>query len=195
MSALFFAILSIILPFVSTNVAMQGIQIHDSDAKLEAIKLEVVDSDLTIKTPMIKYRTANGNDFAVTIKKGKVVYMENDWQHEGTGSQPLVSDLVFGQTSLREIRAKFGFNGYVHKHHSYMKTKGELIMFNCFELSIPKDVVFVTITALPLDAEVTEETVANHLKLTALVLSDKKYLDEIWGSEKAYDATNPKVSL
>jgi hypothetical protein len=195
MLPLFFAIFSLFPSFISADVAMQGIHIHDSDSKLEAIKIEVVASDFTIKTPMIKYRTTNGNDLSVTTKKGKVVYMENDWLHEQSGNQPLVSDLIFGQTSLREIRTKFGFNGYVHKRHSYMKTKRDLVMFNCFELSTPKDVIFVTITAMPLDAEVTEETVADHLKLEALVLSDKKFLDEIWGAEKAYDATHVKVSL
>ena len=145
---------------------------------------------------MIKYRTENGNDFSVTVEKGKVVFMENDWLQDAKGTQPLLPGFTFGKTSLKEIRQKFGTNGFTHINAGSMQTDTHLIMLNCFELDTPNNEILVTITKIALDTEnITEDNVAENLKLDALIVADKDYLDVIWGKEKTYDPNNKKVKL
>jgi hypothetical protein len=68
-------------------------------------------------------------------------------------------------------------------------------MFNCFELDSEKEEILVTITKIALKEEVTESNVASKLRLDAIILADKSYLDKIWGKEKTYDAKRKKVTL
>jgi hypothetical protein len=83
----------------SAGISMLGVKINDPATALKKIKLDVVAVDET----MTKYRTANGNDFSVTVDSGKVVYMENDWLHNPAGIHTLFTSFTFGKTSLRDI--------------------------------------------------------------------------------------------
>lgn len=180
----------------NTVPSMLDIKIHDDQSVLDKIKLEVVAKDTDIPTPMIKFRTANGNDFSVTTSKGKVVYMENDWLHEeGASQKPLLTDFTFGKTSLREVRSAFGTNGFMHVNMQYHKTKTHLCMFNCFEVDSPGNEILVVITRVPLNAKVDESNVSDQLKVDALILADSKYLDKLWGKEKTKDPNYKKIKL
>lgn len=76
-----------------------------------------------------------------------------------------------------------------------MKTDTHLIMFNCFEFDSANNEVLVTITKVPMSLKPTEETVAEHLKLEALIIADKTYLETIWGKEKTFDPNYKKIKL
>lgn len=177
------------------DISMLGLHIHDKAKAIESISLTKEGEDLSGPTPMVKYVTDNGNHLAVTLQKGKIVYLENDWLHAASGKKPLLSNFTFGETSLREIRAALGTNGFVHKKAMASKTKTTLVMFNCFEVEAAKDVIFVTVTAVSLDADLDETNVADNLLLEAVVLADRHYLDQIWGAEKSYDTNYHKISL
>ncbi|HRF42382.1 MAG TPA: hypothetical protein PK198_26510, partial [Saprospiraceae bacterium] len=99
-------------PAQPAGISMLGLKIGDSPKTVEQIKLKV---DAREKN-MIKFKTSDGNDFSVTVQKGKIVYMENDWLQNPKATQPLYSDFRFGHTTLREIRARFGTNGFVHQN-------------------------------------------------------------------------------
>ena len=144
----------LILPtfFLLTNeISMLGIKIGDTKASLEKIKLKVEAKD----DEMIKYRTDDGNDLSVTLNQGKIVYMENDWLQDTNARKPLYTDFQFGQTSLREIRKKFGTNGFTYKTRRAFTTKTDLIGFNCFELESPNNKVLVVITKISLKEKPT----------------------------------------
>jgi len=174
-----------------SEISMLSIKIGAPKTSLEKIKLEKVADD----GDMVKYRTQNGNDFSVTTENGKVVFMENDWLQDPKGTQPLLPGLTFGKTTLRDIRQKFGTNGFVHNHASHMETETHLIMLNCFEFDSPNNEILVTITKVAKNANVTEATVAQELKLDAVIIADKSYLDKIWGEEKTFDPNNKKIKL
>ncbi|MES2484731.1 MAG: hypothetical protein V4581_02130 [Bacteroidota bacterium] len=186
-----FASLTLLVLFTASEISMLSIKIGSPAADLEKIKLTVEASE----DGMTKYRTENGNDFSVTVEDGKVVFMENDWLQDVKGTKPLVPGFTFGTTSLKDIRAKFGTNGFVHNIASSMVTDTHVIMLNCFELDSPNNEILVTITKVSKDADATEENVASLLKLDALIIADKNYLDKIWGEEKVYDPNNKKVKL
>lgn len=144
---------------------------------------------------MIKYKTENGNDFSVTLERNKVVYMENDWLQGKSNSQPLFSNFSFGQTTLRDIRNTFSTNGFTYKGRAAFTTKTDLIEFNCFEFDSKNNEVLVTITKVSLQEDVTQENVASKLKLDALIIADKAYLDKTWGTEKVFDPNYKKIKL
>ena len=168
---------------------MLGVKIGDTQKSLDKIKLKVDAKEGDI----IKFKTDNSNDFSVTCQKGKVVYMENDWLQDPKARLPLFSDFQFGQTTLRDIRKKFGTNGFSYKSRGSFTTDKDLIAFNCFEFDSPNNEILVTITKLPLTAKVTEDNVADNLKLDAIIIADKTYCDNIWGKEKAYDKNYNKI--
>lgn len=171
------------------DISMFGIKIGDTRTSVDKIKLKIVAQE----DETIKYRTDNGNDFSVTFEQGKVVYTENDWLQDEKGRQSLLSGFQFGLTSLREIRQKFGTNGFAYKNRQAFKTETDLIEFNCFEFDSPNNEVLVTITKISLKANPTEKNVADELKLDALIIATKDYLDKTWGEEKLFDSNYKKI--
>jgi len=186
-----FASFALLVLLTANDIAMLSIKIGSPEADLKKLKLEIVARE----DGMTKYRTENGNDFSVTTENGKVVFMENDWLQDAKGTQALVPGFTFGTTSLKEIRPKFGTNGFVHANASSMQTDTHIMMVNCFEFDSANDEVLVTITKVALDADVTEANVAENLKLDALIIADKAYLDKIWGAEKTFDPDYKKIKL
>jgi hypothetical protein len=180
---------------INTDISMVGIKINDNENLIDKINLKVIGNETNGKIHMIKYRTENGNDLAITLKKGKVVYMENDWLHDNFGKQPLITNFQFGITSLREIRKTFGTNGFGFKKRGPFTTETDLIEFNCFEVASPNNEVLVTITKVSLNANVTEENVSDSLKLESIIIANNAYLEELWGKEKLYDNNYKKIKL
>ena len=170
---------------------MAGIKINDSKKLTEKLKLKIVAQE----EEMVKYRTQNGNDFSITFEKDKVVYMENDWLQDKNSKQTLFSDFTFGQTTLKDIRTKFSTNGFTYKSRGPFKTRTHLIEFNCFEFDSKNNEILITITKIPLNEYVTEENVASKLKLDALIIADKAYLDRSWGNDKVFDPNYKKIKL
>ncbi len=171
------------------DISMSGVKINDSRKSLDNIKLKIVAKDEN----MIKYRTENGNNFSVTIDKDKVVYMENDWLQDSKSRQPLFSDFSFGLTTLKDIRNKFSTNGFTYRSRGAFTTDTDLIEFNCFEFDSENNEVLVAITKVSLKEDVTEENVASKLKLDALIIADKAYLERIWGEDKVFDRNYKKI--
>jgi hypothetical protein len=184
-SSLFLAIF--FLPTV--DISMLGVKVGDTKTSVDKIKLKIIAQE----DEMIKYRTDNGNDFSVTLEKGKVVYLENDWLQDEKGMKPLFSDFQFGLTSLGDIRKKFGTNGFTYKNRHAFTTETDLIEFNCFEFDSPNNEVLVVITKISLKEKPTEKNVAAKLKLDAIIITTKDHLDKTWGEEKLFDPNYKKI--
>ena len=180
-----------LMSFTTADISMFGLKIGDSQKSLDKIKLKVEAKE----SDMIKFKTDNGNDFSITCKKGKIVYMENDWLQDTNSRQPLFSDFQFGQTTLRDIRKKFGTNGFAYNSRRAFTTDKDLIQFNCFEFDSPNNEILVVITKVSLTANVTEDNVADYCKLDAIIIADKSYLDKEWGKKKSYDKSYKKIKL
>lgn len=179
------------LLFTVGDISMLNIKIGSPQSGLKNIKLEEVAKD----GGMVKYRTKNRNDFSITAVDGKVAFMENDWLQDASAKTSLLPGFTFGETSLKDIRKKFGTNGFSYTNMSGGATETHVIQLNCFEFDSPNNEVLVTITKVALDAGANEDNVSSLLKLDALIIADKAYLDEIWGSEKVYDPNYKKIKL
>ncbi len=180
-----------LIPYKTIDISMFGLKIGSNQKLLANIKLKVDAKEGN----MIKFKTDNGNDFSITCQQGKIVYMENDWLQGANARQPLFSDFQFGQTTLRNIRKKFGTNGFVYNSRRTFTTDKDLIQFNCFEFDSPNNEILVVITKVPLTINVTEESIADNLKLDAIIIADKFYCDKEWGKDKAYDKNYKKIKL
>ena len=101
----------------------------------------------------------------------------------------------YAKRRIKDIRTKLGTNGFTYKSRGAFTTETDLIEFNCFEFDSPNKEVLVTITKISLKEDVTEENVASKLKLDALIIADKNYLDKTWGSEKLFDKNYKKIKL
>lgn len=182
-------LLTIILVSVS-SVSMLGIELYDSRKAVEDLKLPVVGKEPGI----VKYRTKNGNDLSVTFENNMVVYMENDWSLQLEGVKPLYSNFTFGKTSLYDIRKEYGTNGFSYVNRSISTSETDLISFDCFEFDSKKNEVLVVITGVSMaDENVNVDNFSKKMKLLAIVIADKAYLDKIWGEEKIFSANYKKI--
>ncbi|HTB99183.1 MAG TPA: hypothetical protein VK705_00730 [Ferruginibacter sp.] len=177
--------------YIVNNISMHGISINDPKSDLDKINLKVIAHEKNI----IKYESENGNDFSITIQKGKIVYMENDWSEEVNAEHPLFSDFKFGQTSLKEMQDNLGTNGFTYTNQISQTTDADMIKFNCFEFDSPNNEVLVLITKAPLQTNQTENQSADNFKLDAVIIANEAYLDKIWGSEKVFDSAYKKIKL
>jgi hypothetical protein len=186
------ALTAIITLFAVVDASMLGIKIGNNEATLSKLKLK----QIAKREGIIKYRTENNNDFVVTIEEGKVVYMENDWNQKTEANVALLPGFTFGQTSLKDIRKRFGNKGFVYAENQNYVTAEYLYEYHCFEIDSPQSEVLVVVTKIPFSTTVTENTdIAQKLKLDAIVLADADYLDFLWGAQKSYDKEYKKVRL
>jgi len=174
-----------------TKISMAGVSIGDSDSALAKVKLQILAEEGDTK----KYRSVNGNDFSITLLDGKVVYMENDWLQDAAGRQPLITGFQFGTTSLADIRKSLGNNGFTFTAMWGFTTETHVIQLNCYEADSANKEVIAFVTKVPLDADVTEATIAEKLKLDAIIIADMEYLNLIWGEEKLFDPNYKKIKL
>ncbi len=126
-----------------------------------------------------------------------IVYMENDWLFSAEGTKPLITDFTFGESSIADIREEFETNGFTYSNRLYSSTDKHLVTFNCYEFDSDKNEVIVFITGVPIKDrdKVTEINISERLKLIAIIIADKSYLDQIWGEEKVFDKNYKKIIL
>jgi len=181
--------LTVCFLFVSGDISMLGIKIGSPQPALKNLKLK----EKAREGDMVKYLTKNGNDLSVTSVNGKVAFMENDWLQDPAGKESLLPGFTFDETSLKDIRKRFGTNGFRYNDMSGGTTDTHLVQLNCFEFDSPNNEVLIIITKVALDADVNEDNIASLLKLDALIIADKAYLDEMWGTEKGFDQDYKKI--
>lgn len=179
--------------FPKNSISMLGIELYDTRESVENLGLPIVAEEPGI----VKYQTGNGNELSVTFENNKVVYMENDWLLEEEGKEPLFTEFTFGKTSIADIRNEFGSNGFTYSNRLFSSTSTHLVTFNCFEFDTDKNEVLVTITGVQIAEkdQVNENNISEKLKLLAIIIADKDYLDKIWGEEKAFDENYRKIQI
>ena len=183
--------IAVLILFSTSSVSMLGIELYDTRESVENLNLPVVAEESGI----VKYSTENGNELSVTFENEEVVYMENDWLLKEEGKEPLFTNFKFGETSIAQIRNEFGINGFTYSNRLYSATDTHLVTFNCFEIDSDKGEVLVTVTGVEIAKkdEVNESNISDKLKLLAIIIADKNYLDKIWGEEKSFDENYRKI--
>lgn len=187
---------SFILLIGSYSLSMHNIKLGDSENVLEKINLKKLGYEELEGMKMTRFLTKNGNHLSVTIDNKKVVYLENDFIDRVNGEKPLVTNFIFGKSSLNEIRAKFNSNGFIYNNRLYSETDTSLIAFNCYELKSIKKEIIVFVTAIPLaETPSTLQELGDLMKLDAIIISNEAFLDKIWGENKSFDENYTPIEL
>ncbi len=141
-----------------------------------------------------KWCLANGNELSVTTNSdGKIVYIESDWGGRSSETASDLHDLTFGNTTLGELRKRFGNNGF------YFKDRGGVIdipngiaMINSYEVGT-NIVTFIT----KIDGEGAansgpDSSIPKRAKLDAISIASGEYAKSEWG-ERVYDPDYRKI--
>lgn len=147
-----------------------------------------------------KWNLPGGNALSVTSspESGRIVYMESDWGGDPTSAATDVPGMIFGVTTLADIRKKFGSNGFAFKANFGQVTSDNLVSFNCYQIDGNPDLIAVFVTTLPIKdipvvaGEPKPDLGQGHLD--AVILASLAYLKEIWGEDRVFDATYHPVA-
>ena len=188
------------MSIISANAqSMSGLRIGDDISTLSKIGSEPIAKQAMGPHTAIKFELPDGNALSITYRdsSGQIVYLETDWGQKQSGSFSDFHDFRFGETTLAEIRSALGHNGmaFIHGPGPNLTEDGGLVSVNSYELSTGSLVVaFVTKIDKEHLAEFSKMTEEAKLeafgsasRLDAIILSDRNYLEGIWGKEKLYD--------
>lgn len=130
------------------------------------------------------WRRADGVSMSVTTRvgSGEVLYVEL-WRTETDGVMPApLPDATFGETTLGDLKDRFGSAGFVFGERGRTAPVGEnAAFFTSYEIA-ESDAVISFVTIMPL-AEAGPET-ASASVLDAVILGHGPYLDAIWGANR-----------
>lgn len=156
---------------------------------------------------MTRWKLGNGNELSVTYDsvQDRILYMEIDWNQKTSGMTLGMGKLLFGRSSLQQIRRLYESNGFSYVKHAMFEIDGGIVTFNAFELKRTPTIVVVFITkisaetrqyisSLPQENQVLGD-LGEHFKLDAIAVADESYLDQIWGSDKIYDPKSVAIKL
>lgn len=187
--------------------AFHGVRIGAPIVSLQSLGLTPIGRSGSGAVKITKWRLANENELSVTYDsvQDRILYMEIDWSQEQAGRALGMGGLMFGRSTLGQIRRLYKSNGFSYANHMMFEIAGDIVTFNAFELKRTPTIVVVFITklsgdtqrhisTLPLEKQVLGE-IGEHFKLDAMAVADESYLDEIWGKDKIYDPRSVPVEL
>ena len=177
---------------------MSGIAIGNSADKLRELGAELVAKQDMGPHTAIRLKLPDGNELSATFSRatGKIVYLESEWSGERSGSFSDFPGMLFGKTTLDQIRERLGNNGM-----RYLEGPGEvsdddgIATFNSYDLATSNTVVtFVSrISRARMESLIKangpnfEPNFGAEFKLAGLIWADKSYLEGIWGEERITD--------
>jgi len=149
----------------------------------------------------IKWTLPSGNSFSATASPvtGKIVYLEEDQVATSPTNDLPFSGLILGASTLNDIRRRFGSNGTGFASNFETLQAGALIGINCYELHHAPGVFLVFVTRLSLSDE-AKVSAPSHITsgdgiLVSVIVAEKTYLQEIWGSRLLNDPNYKPIDL
>jgi hypothetical protein len=177
--------------------AILNLRIGDNSSRLSSLGAAPSASMSYKSFKVQKWILVNKNEISVTTSQsGKIVYIESDWGGKASSSECDLQGLVFGMTTLSDIRKRFGSNGFGFENRdSVIKLTDGIVMLNSFEVGT-NVVTFVTrvsnAEALPPSEADKDSAVADRAKLDAISISQREYAAGEWG-KRIYDPAYKKI--
>ena len=184
--------------------AFHGIKIGAPIRSLQFLDQRQVARSGDGKIKMVKWCLPNSNELSVTYdsEQDRIVYVELDWSSTPDGVNTGIDGLLFGVSTLSNIRTKYKSNGFAYRAHAMFSTQQGILNFNAFELSRTPTIVVVFISLLDdasslknLPEEIALTRIGSLCRLEAIAVADESYLDQIWGHEKIYDPASAPIKL
>jgi hypothetical protein len=202
LTILFFAILS--FPVGLASQAIAGLQIGDPSSAIDKLYLKPIAQASQDSMETRKFKLADGDELSVTFdsRADKIVYLERDWNKEPKNTPTEFRDFTFGVTTLENIRKANQNNGFAYQKSAMGKAGGRLFTLNAYGLIGKPGLIVVFATSFDIEQVRKElggrypsgDELARSFKLEGLILAQEVYLDEIWGTEKAYDKDYKPIS-
>jgi len=143
-----------------------------------------------------KWTLSNGDEVsATTSKSGKIVYLESDWGGVVKGPACDLSGIIFGTTTLTDIRKRFGSNGFAFENRAaVMKVADGVVMMNSYEIGslIVTFITKISADTSPEQKSEQSETLADRARLDAVSISQPDYSETTWG-KRIYDPDYKKA--
>jgi hypothetical protein len=145
----------------------------------------------------VKWRLPDSNEVSVTASRDteKIVHVEANWGRDRNATFTDVPGLLFGTTTLNDIRRRFANNGFAYQNwRSTAQTDDGMIAMNSYEIA-DSHLVVTFITRMDPGALKGPKNIGTALKLDTIIVADADYLDTIWGKGKSFDRKYKKVHL
>jgi hypothetical protein len=136
----------------------------------------------------IKWSLPSGSSLSATASPdtGKILLLEEDWD-TSAAKETVLPGLTFGVTKLDDIRRRFGSNGLGFVSNAETSQAAGMIGVNCYELRHAAGVFVAFVTLLPVPTQTgnlqPSQIKSGHGVLVAIIVAQKSYLQEIWGTQ------------
>jgi hypothetical protein len=170
--------------------AVQGLAKPDATQRMGAYQVQ-------------KWTNSHGDGLSVTAdtRTGKVVYVEYDWGGRPDGAPVDETGLNFGKTSLDDLRALFGSNGFNFQGApGTLKVDDGLVMMNSYDVGKDGGVVTTWVTKISLIKIATHKgpfdpsEIGKLAVLDAVMIGDPAYLTELWTKRMGVDPANKPIA-
>ena len=155
----------------------------------------------------IQWRLPNSNTLAVSYnsEQDRIRKIDLNWGRNSEGINAGISDFRFGETTLQEIRDRFGSNGFSYAGKVMYTNDDGIVTLNAFELRDTPAIIVVfetfisnevkaKIDLLPREQQVLGE-IGDYFVLTGISVADEAFLDKEWGKVKLYDPESEPIAL
>ena len=180
--------------------SLAGVELGAAPITLETLPMKPIAREGRGATKTSKFKLRNGNELSATYdsKANTIRYIELDWNLAPQATDTGVASLVFGRTTLNDIRRRNGSNGFSWQRVAMQRDGQQLIAFNAYEVRDKPGaiVVFVTLISIP-EYEASplgSDRLGSLARLRAIILASEAYLDEIWGEDKIYDGSSKSIA-
>ena len=193
-----FALSCVMLIFVQVDRAfcqqLSGLSIGESFTQTKLLGFPP--SQLNRSGPFLiaKWDMPDGNFLSVTATAdGVIVFLESNWGYGVSGRFTDFPGLVFGKTTLAEVRKLTGSNGFCFLSRGCVSDSGSgIVNFNSYGVSGNNNVVITFITVS--DYAMASKDPSNAV-LDSIIVGYKPYLNGIWGKEKISDPKYRPIKL
>jgi len=148
----------------------------------------------------IKWSLPSGSSLSATASPdtGKILLLEEDWD-SNAAKDPVLPGLTFGVTKLDDIRHRFGSNGLGFVSNAESLQAAGMIGVNCYELRHAPGVFVAFVTLLPVRTQTgnlqPDQIKSGNGVLVALIVAQKSYLQEIWGTQILADPNYKPIDV
>lgn len=173
--------------------SMSGLRLKDDLAKSSTLGMKPTASQEMGPFSMRRWVFQDGNDLAVTARRsdGRIVYLESSWGGRVPGSPTDYPGVNFGETTLAELRAKLGSNGFSYASRAMFETPDGIGTANSYEIAGSPGAVVTFISVVrkgDMDAiRSGKRKLGEVAKVDSVVLADASYLDGLWGKDRKAD--------
>lgn len=181
---------------VCSAQSLDGLKVGEPPTSLGRLSAPS-ESDIYKGMAVRQWTLPNGNSLSVTIgKDGKVAFIESDWNGKSDDPGSDLAGLRFGQTTLTELRKRFGSNGFGFKARgSLAQTLDGIVMMNSYEAGAVIVTFYTKVNRdefARLKASGANPSPADCAKLDAISIAADGYATSEWG-ERVYDPAYKKI--